>query len=80
MSNQLTEKGFVFIGSDHKPYLCCMYGGEPWFMWWHEYDKTWITLRRVNQTEIFFAHENAMAPEHQDMYHELHQEYLNLQS
>lgn len=72
-----TEKGFVFLGADNKPYLCRMYYGRPWFMYWHEYDKAWVTLREVNQSDIWMARETVLLQEHQDYYHDLHQKFID---
>lgn len=66
----LDEKGFVFIGADGKPYWCKMSEGDPWFYWWHP-DNLWVTYKRVNQLEVWLAHEQAIPAEQASLYHKL---------
>lgn len=70
---ELDEKGFVFL-SDGRPYLCAMYGGEPWIMYWHDHDKSWVTKQRANQTMIWGAYELKISDEDAEHYHKLHKE------
>ena len=72
----LDEKGFVFIGSDGKPYWCRIYGEVPWFMYWHESQKSWVTLQQVNTAQIMFAYENKLSDKDAQIYHELHDKSL----
>ena len=72
---ELDEKGFVFI-VNNRPYWCRMYGGNPWFMYWHDGQKSWVTLRRVNQTEIWMANENAISEDLAQIYHDMHKEFI----
>ena len=73
----LDEKGFVFIDECNKVYWCCIYNSEPWFMYWHEGNKAWVTYRKANQTDIFLANENAISNELAETYHEKHREFIN---
>lgn len=66
---ELDEKGFVFIGKNGKPYLCRMYYDHPWFMFWNDGESTWVTLKEVNQNEIWQARETMMPQEEADLYH-----------
>ena len=68
MNKKLDEKGFVFLDDKNRPYWCCMYHDTPWIMYWHP-DKRWVTLRQVNQTEIWSFWLNKLADEHAEMYH-----------
>jgi hypothetical protein len=56
--NFLDEKGFVFIDAGGRPYQVRMIENQPWLCYWYEHDKRFVTLRPVNQTEIwqFAAH------------------------
>lgn len=69
---ELDEKGFVFIDRNDRPYWCCMYGGRPWFMRWHDAQKSWVTLKEVNQTDIWLAHEKKISNKQAEIYHDLH--------
>lgn len=73
----LDEKGFVFIGTDGKPYWCRIYFKEPWLMYWHEANKAWVTLRKIdNSGEIMVAHENKIDNEQAQVYHDLHEKFM----
>lgn len=73
---KLDEKGFVFIDGNSRPYWCRMYGDAPWFMYWHEAQKSWVTYRQVNQAEVWQAHQMAIPDEHAEMYHKLHRKFI----
>lgn len=68
---KLDEDGFVFIDGNNRPYWCRMYGDKPWWMYWHEGQKSWVTLRQVNQTEVWSANEMAISDEQAEQYHKL---------
>lgn len=72
MKEQLTEKGFVFIGDDSKPYWCRMQGGVPWVFYWHA-DNRWVSLKQVNQTYVWLAANTALTEEKAEMYHKLNE-------
>ena len=74
----LDEKGFVFIDGNNKPFWCRMYGGSPWYMYWHEGQKSWVTLREVNGSEVMVAHESAISNEQAEIYHKQHKEFIEL--
>lgn len=73
----LDEKGFVFIDHKNRPYWCRMYFDEPWIMYWHEGQKSWVTLRTVTQSEIWKFNSMAISDEQTEIYHNQHQKYLN---
>lgn len=75
---QLDEKGFVFIDGNSRPYWCRMYYNEPWFMYWHEGNKSWVTLRKVTQTEVWQANEMAISDELAEIYHEQHRKFIGV--
>ena len=62
----LDEKGFVFLDDAGRPYRCCVYAGNPWLFYWHP-DEQWVSLRQVNQSEIFQMPRNLSQSE-QDAY------------
>jgi len=73
---ELDEKGFVFIGNDNRPYWCCMYYDSPWFMYWNDGQKSWVTKRKVNQTQIWVAMERKIPDEQAEIYHRQHEEAM----
>jgi len=74
---QLDEKGFVFIDGNNRPFWCCMYHGTPWIMYWNDGQKAWVTLRQVNQTEIWQANEMAIPDDQAEIYHKQHREQFS---
>ena len=73
---KLDEKGFVFIDGNSRPYWCRLWGGVPWFMYWNDSQKSWVTLREVNQTEVWAANEMAISDEMAEIYHKQHREFV----
>jgi hypothetical protein len=71
----IDEKGFVFIDSADRPFWCRKYGDEPWIMYWHVHQKSWVTLRKVNQTEIWKFHEMKVPEEQANFFHTLHEKH-----
>ena len=74
----LDEKGFVFLDGNNRPYWCRMYGGNPWYMYWHEGQKSWVTLRRVNGSEVMIAHVKALPEYMAEIYHKQHNDFINV--
>lgn len=66
----LDENGFVFIDDNSRPFWCRMWGDAPWFFYWNG-DKRWVSLRQVNQTEVWLANEKKIPQEQAEMYHKL---------
>jgi hypothetical protein len=48
---KLDEKGFVFLDHFDNPYWCRVYGGEAWFMYWHD-DGKWVTGCRAEKEKV----------------------------
>jgi len=67
MMDELNEKGFVFLDKLNRPYRCCMYHGTPWLFYWHP-DNKWVTLRQINQADIWQMPHNLNQKE-QDLYY-----------
>lgn len=72
ISEMLDEKGFVFLDAQNKPFLIRMWEGTPWIFYWHV-DKHWVSLRQVNQMEIWVAVKEKLPDEQAEMYHNLHE-------
>lgn len=71
MKGQLDERGFVFLDSLKRPFLCRMIKGTPWLCYWNEGGKCFTTLRPVTQMEIFqFPHN--LTEREQEMYLDYH--------
>ena len=46
---KLTREGFVSIDDAGRPYWYCLYFDKtPMIMYWHEGQKSWVTLRQAN--------------------------------
>lgn len=73
---ELDEKGFAFLDSAGRPYLCAMWGGNPWLFYWHP-DKKWVSLRQVSQFDIWKFPKN-LTTEERDIYWEEHNQSLNI--
>lgn len=71
----LDEKGFVFMDDLGRPFWCRMCGDQPWFMYWHKHQKSWVTLRAVNQSEVFVASQGKISDEQAQCYHDLHDKF-----
>jgi hypothetical protein len=75
--DKLDEKGFVFIDDNSRPFWCCMYFGNPMYMYWHEAQKSWVTLRVINQVDIWRAYEKKIPDDQAEIYHKQHSEFEN---
>jgi hypothetical protein len=72
----IDEKGFVFLDSNNNPYLIRIWENSgPWLFYWHP-DKHWVSLRPVNQTDIWRFYPNRLSEERANLYHSWHDEYL----
>ena len=74
---ELNEKGFVFMDDRNHPYWCRLYHGNPWFMYWHENQKSWITYRQATQTDIFQTFQMKISDELAEIYHEQHKKFID---
>ena len=61
----MNRNGLVFLDALSRPYYSTIIGTEPWLCYWHEYQKSWVTLRPVEKGETF---PNNLTEEEQDMY------------
>lgn len=73
---QLTEKGFVFIDERHKANWCRMVEDEPWLFYWHEGNKTWVTLRKVTQMDVWRFYEKDIGETEAKIYHDTNAQSL----
>lgn len=71
---ELDETGFVFLGTDSRPYKCCLYEGEPWLFYWHA-DNHWTTLRKLSRHQVSRLPHN-LKSEHQVIYNQEHDKWL----
>lgn len=63
----LDETGFVFVDRG-KAYQVRMVGDNPWLCYWNEYEKCFVTLRMLNQTEIWQLSAMKLPEEQASMY------------
>lgn len=67
---------FVFLDVVAKrPYKAMRWGGEWWLFYWHEYQKSWVSLRPVSGEELRGLRPLAMPPDQAKLYDDLHQEF-----
>lgn len=71
----LSEKGFVFLDDKRRPYLCSLWGGKPWLFYWHEHQKSWVSLREVTFDEVR-ALPNNLTEAGQKFYNDLHDKFV----
>ena len=64
---QLDETGFVFVDDKCKPYYVRMHCGSAWLFWWHP-DKLWVSLRTVDQGEVWEFEKRRLSPEKAALY------------
>ena len=62
---RLDEKGFIFLDTVPRPFLCRMWKGEPWLF--YRINKKWVSLRKVTQTDVWLFPRN-LSDEQQDLY------------
>ena len=67
MGQVLDEKGFVFLDANSRPFLCRMWGGEPWLFYWNDTQKCFVSLRKVTPMEVWDFPDN-LTQEEQDLY------------
>ena len=75
-NNLLDEKGFVFIDENNRPYWCRMYYDNPWWMYWHENQKSWVTYRKVTQGEVFACSQMKISEDLAEIYHKQHEKFI----
>lgn len=64
---------FVFLDVVAKrPYKAMRWCGEWWLFYWHEYQKSWVSLRPVSGDELRGLRPLALPPEQAKMYDDLH--------
>jgi hypothetical protein len=64
---KLDEQGFVFLDDMSRPFLCCMWGDEPWLFNWSK-GNGWVSLRKVTQQEVWAFNERALPPDQAALY------------
>lgn len=69
MTQELDEKGFVFLDDNRKPFRCCMQGDQPWLFYWHPSNR-WVSLRKTTQSEILMFPHN-LTEEEQELYNSI---------
>ncbi len=75
----LTEKGYVFLDQNKRPYLIRMWEDTPWVFYWHP-DKRWASLRKTNQTEIWQTYPHRLPEDQAEHYHQLSERDNNFQA
>jgi hypothetical protein len=66
---KLDDKGFVYKTTDGKIWFIKLNSeGVPWVHYWHP-DNRWVTLRQVNQSEIFLAYQSKISEQEAEELH-----------
>ncbi len=76
-NNVLNDNGFVFLDDNNRPFLCRMWGGNPWLFYWHEGQKSWVTHTPVNTSNVMLYYEKALDDDQANLYHDLHKKFEN---
>jgi hypothetical protein len=71
----LDENGFIFLDDASRPYWCRMWHGRPWLMYWHEAQRSFVTLREVNQMDIWSFPHN-LSERNQQLYRDQHDKFM----
>ena len=61
------ETDFVFIDSDKVPFRIKTWGNDLWLFKWGP-DKNWVSVRKVNETEIQFYKRLKISKERAKLY------------
>jgi hypothetical protein len=70
---KLTREGFVFIDDNSRAFwICLMYNKHPMLCYWHEGQKSWVTLREPQMQEMMLASDKRLSPELAQLYHDIH--------
>lgn len=72
---KLDGKGFIFLDDNRRPFLCRMWNDSAWLFYWHRHQKSWVSLRRVTQSEIWTFPHN-LTDEQQQHYHDAHDKWM----
>lgn len=63
----MDEQGFVFLDERNRPYWCRLWGERAWLFSWSKERNNWVSLRPVEQMEIWTFPHN-LSEEEQDDY------------
>jgi hypothetical protein len=66
---------FVFLDRDSRPFKAMRWGGEWWLFYWHEGQKSWVSLRPVGGDELRKCRPHALPPEQAKLYDDLHAQF-----
>ena len=68
---------FVFIDDNSRPYKAMRWGGEWWLFYWHEGQKSWVSLRKASGDELRILRDRALKPERAKLYDDAHDAFTN---
>ena len=65
---------FVFLSViDDRPFKAARWGGEWWFFYWHEAQKSWVSHRPALPEELRLLRQRALPPEQAKLYDDMHE-------
>ncbi len=71
---------FVFLDVvAHRPYKAMRWGGEWWLFYWHEYQKSWVSFRKVSGEELRGLRPLALSADKAKLYDDLHKQFEDRQ-
>jgi hypothetical protein len=73
--NLLDEKGFVFIDDLNRPYWVAMWCDKAMIFYWHEAQKSWVTLREATQIDVWEMEQKKISEEYAEIYHKQHRKF-----
>ncbi len=71
---------FTFLCAEGKPVRAERWGGEWWFFYWHEHQKSWVSLRRASPHDLMIARRAAMSRKDEQIYQDLHRQWVDINS
>lgn len=67
---------FTFLDVvQHRPFKATQWGGEWWLFYWHEGQKSWVSLRKADSDELEWLRPLALPPEQAKLYDDFHEQF-----
>lgn len=74
-TDAISKEPFVFIDGTGKPFKVALWGVEWWMFYWHEGQKSWVSLRKITEEYVREFRPRALKPEHAKLYDDLHDQF-----
>jgi hypothetical protein len=63
---------FVFLDQNHRPFKAMMWGDEWWLFYWHDAQKSWVSLRKASGPELYQMRKLELPKDQAKLYDDLH--------